>query len=119
MYKVLKEKGNNQIITLENTESKVSIILGKLTTDIMKILEKEIKFEGTAEIGVRLKDKWDLEISHELAKELSVITIPIRKPMRKKPGTNSDSQSEQKTTKHNTKSDKKVVDVFDLIFGTE
>ena len=39
MYKILKDKGNNMNIVLENTETKASIVIGRLTIDILSILE--------------------------------------------------------------------------------
>lgn len=114
MYRVLKEKGNNQVVTLENTETKASIILGKLGMSVMSTLEKEIDFE---EKGIKFTDKWDLEISPELGKELAKCASPIKKPIRAK--TSGSTTSEQKIHKKKTKSGREVVDVFDLIFGTE
>lgn len=114
MYRVLKEKGNNQVVTLENTETKASIILGKLGMSVMSTLEKEIDFEDR---GLKFTDKWDLEISPELGKELAKCASPIKKPIRTK--TSGSIKSEQAPKKKKTKSGREVVDVFDLIFGTE
>lgn len=116
MYRVLKEKGNNQVVTLENTETKASIILGKLGMSVMSTLEKEIDFEDK---GLKYTDKWDLEVSPELGKELAKCASPIKKPVRTKTSGSTAIRSEQAPKKKKTKSGREVVDVFDLIFGTE
>ena len=41
MYKLLKEKGNNLNVILENTETKAQLNLGRITLDVLSILEKE------------------------------------------------------------------------------
>lgn len=116
MYRVLKEKGNNQVVTLENTETKASIILGKLGMSVMSTLEKEIDFEDR---GLKFTDKWDLEISPELGKELAKCASPIKKPIRTKTAGSIKSEQAPRVQKKKTKSGREVVDVFDLIFGTE
>ena len=121
MYRINKDKGNNQNITLTNVETKASVIIGKLTMAIMGILEKEVEFDGTKEDTIKLKDKWDFTISDEAGKELAKMASPIKRPVRTKTtsrtssSTNEQAQPIQRKT---TKSGREVVDVFDLIFGT-
>lgn len=117
MYRVIKEKGNNQNITLENTETKASVIIGKLTMDIMRVLETEMKFDETTESGTKLRDKWDFTISDDAGKALSATAMAIHKPARDQ-SKKAKQESEQIVHKKKTKSGKEVVDVFDLIFGT-
>ena len=83
MYKILKEKGNNVSITLENTETKASIIIGRLSMDILSLLEKEegIRF-GDSDGEIKLKDKWELTIKDETAKELSAKAMRMSKHIR-------------------------------------
>lgn len=120
MYRISKDKGNNQNITLTNVETKASIVLGKLTMSIMSILEKEVEFDETKEGTIKLKDKWNFTISDEAGKELSSMASPIKKPVRVKTSTITTKEFvEDKPKKKKTKSGKEVVDVFDLIFGTE
>ena len=120
MYRINKDKGNNQNITLTNVEAKASVIIGKLTMDIMRILEKEVEFDESKEHTIKLKDKWDFTISDEAGKELAKMASPIKKPIRAKTSRPSSSTSEQTQTiqRKTTKSGREVVDVFDLIFGT-
>ena len=122
MYRINKDKGNNQNITLTNVEAKASIIIGKLTMDIMRILEKEVEFDESKEHTIKLKDKWDFTISDEAGKELAKMASPIKRPVRAKttsrPST-AESEQTQPIQRKTTKSGREVVDVFDLIFGTE
>lgn len=121
MYRINKDKGNNQNITLTNVEAKASVIIGKLTMDIMRILEKEVEFDESKEHTIKLKDKWDFAISDEAGKELAKMASPIKRPVRAKttsrPST-AESEQAQPIQRKTTKSGREVVDVFDLIFGT-
>ena len=121
MYRINKDKGNNQNITLTNVETKASVIIGKLTMAIMGVLEKEVEFDETKEHTIKLKDKWDFTVSDEAGKRLAKMASPIKKPIRAKTSHPSTAESEQTQPiqRKTTKSGREVVDVFDLIFGTE
>ena len=116
MYRINKDKGNNQNITLTNVETKTSVIIGKLTMAIMGILEKEVEFDESREHTIKLKDKWDFTVSDEAGKELAKMASPIKKPIRNQSKTASEQT--QSIQRKKTKSGREVVDVFDLIFGT-
>lgn len=116
MYRISKDKGNNQNIMLTNVEAKASVMIGKLNMAIMGVLEKEVEFDESKEHTIKLKDKWDFAISDEAGKELASMASPIKKPIRNQSKTASEQTS--LIQKHKTKSGKEVVDVFDLIFGT-
>lgn len=118
MYRISKDRGNNQNIMLTNVEAKASVMIGKLTMSVLRILEKEVKFNTDKgdDTGIKLKDKWDFAISDEAGKELASMASPIKKPIRNQSKTASEQT--QPIQKHKTKSGKEVVDVFDLIFGT-
>ena len=121
MYRINKDKGNNQNITLTNVETKASVIIGKLTMAIMGVLEKEVEFDETKEHTIKLKDKWDFTISDEAGKELAKMASPIKRPVRAKTTSRSstaESEQTQPIQRKTTKSGREVVDVFDLIFGT-
>lgn len=115
MYRISKDKGHNQNIMLTNVEAKASVMIGKLNMAIMGILEKEVEFDESKEHTIKLKDKWDFAISDEAGKELAKMASPIKKPIRNQ----SKYKSEQTPDRKTTKSGRAVVDVFDLIFGTE
>ena len=118
MYRISKDRGNNQNIMLTNVEAKASVIIGKLTMAILSILEKEVKFNTDKgdDTGIKLKDKWDFAISDEAGKELASMASPIKKPIRNQSKTASEQT--QPVQRKKTKSGREVVDVFDLIFGT-
>lgn len=116
MYRISKDRGNNQNIMLTNVEAKASVMIGKLNMAIMGVLEKEVEFDESKEHTIKLKDKWDFAISDEAGKELASMASPIKKPIRNQSKTASEQT--QPIQKHKTKSGKEVVDVFDLIFGT-
>lgn len=108
MYKILKEKGNNVSITLENTETKASIIIGRLSMDILSLLEKEegIRF-GDSDGEIKLKDKWELTIKDETAKELSAKAMRMSKPVR----------DQSKKSEQVLKKDNKSIDAMDVLLG--
>ena len=120
MYRISKDKGNNQSITLTNVEARASVALGTLTMGIMRILEKEVEFDESKEDTIKLKDKWGFTISDEAGKELAKMASPIKRPVRAKTSRPSTaSEQTQPIQRKTTKSGREVVDVFDLIFGTE
>lgn len=106
MYKILKEKGNNMNIVLENTETKASIVIGRLTMDILSILEKEGVHFGDSEGEIQLKDKWDITIKDETAKELSAKAMRMSKPIR-----------DQRKVKEKPKKSNKEIDALDVLLG--
>lgn len=118
MYRINKDKGNNQNIMLTNVEAKASVMIGKLTIPILHMLEKEIKIDtGKGDrTGIKLKDKWDFTVSDETGKELASMASPIKKPIRNQ--SKIVSEQTQPVQRKKTKSGREVVDVFDLIFGT-
>ena len=107
MYKILKDKGNNMNIVLENTETKASIVIGRLTMDIISILEsKEGVHVGDSEGEIQLKDKWDITIKDETAKELSTKAMRMSKPIR-----------DQRKVKEEPKKSNKEIDALDVLLG--
>ena len=116
MYRISKDRGNNQNIMLTNVEAKASVMIGKLNMAIMGVLEKEVEFDESKEHTIKLKDKWDFAISDEAGKELAKMASPIKKPIRNQSKTASEQT--QSVQRKKTKSGREVVDVFDLIFGT-
>ena len=115
MYKILKDKGNNATITLENTETHAQVNLDGLTMDLIKILEGEgYTFESEDEGKyLRYKDQWDISVSDDAGKAIGALAMPIRKPIRDQRKVTREERVIQKA-----KEEKQPVDVFDLIFGT-
>lgn len=108
MYRILKEKGNNTNLVLENTKTKASIIVGKLTVGILSILEtNEGVHFGKNESEIDLKDEWRLTVSDETAKELSAKAMTMSKPIR-----NQRKHKEEQPKKSNEK-----IDAMDVLLG--
>lgn len=103
MYKVLKEKGNNSNVVLENVETKASIIIGRLTMDILKILEGAGHTIG--DDGLNFKDKWEITVNEEVGKELASKAMTMSKPIR----------DQRKVNK--PKKDNKTIDAMDVLLG--
>lgn len=102
MYRVLKEKGNNSNVMLENIETKASIIIGKITMDLLKILDEAGHKIG--DDGVALRDEWYFEVNEETGKEIASKAMTMSKPIR--------DQRKVKPTKDN-----KTIDAMDVLLG--
>ena len=108
MYKLLKEKGNNLNAILENTETHAQLNLGRLTIDILTLLEREEGMTFGAGGSIQLKDKWDLTIKDSTAKELSAKAMRMNKPIR---------DQSKKTTEEKKKEANKQIDAMDVLLG--
>lgn len=106
MYKLVKEYGNNLTVILENTETKAQLNLGKLTIDILTLLETKegLTFGEGGEF--QLKDSWDFTIKDETAKELSAKAMRMSKPIR-----------DQRKVKDDKKKLNKEIDALDVLLG--
>lgn len=105
MYKLLKEKGNNANITLENTDTKASIIIGRISMEILSILKEKEGIHFGSEAGeTALKDKWEFNIEDSTAKELSAKAMRMSKPVR-------DQRKVQ------IKKENKKIDAMDVLLG--
>ena len=79
MYRVLKEKGNNKNITLENMDTKANIIIGRVSSSILDLLNEAGHRIGE-DMGLTIKDEWSLEVNDEIGKE-SPKTAKFCKPI--------------------------------------
>ncbi len=100
MYRVRKPIGNG-VVSVENTETHASVIIGRISMEMMNILE-EAGYEVPA-----YTEEWDLEVNKECARALSLLAMPMKKPIR--------DQRKKKPEEIKPGAD---VDVFDLIYGT-
>ena len=107
MYRLLKEKGNNLNVMLENTETKAQLNLGRLTIDILTLLETKEGLTFGDGGKIQLKDEWDFTIKDETAKELSEKTMRMSKPIR-----DQRKHKEEKPKKSN-----KEIDAMDVLLG--
>lgn len=101
MYRVLKDKGNNSNVILENVETRASIIIGRLSMEIVAILAED----GKSLRDEDLKDIWQLEISNEAGKKLAGMALKMNKPIR------DQRKAETKKAKN------KTIDAMDVLLG--
>lgn len=113
MYRVSKDRGAYENVFLQNTDTMSEINLGRITPELLRILEADgYKFSSTEDKTpgvIELKNPWALKISEAVKDELRVLAMPIKKPQRRKVKT------EQKQV--NTEQKKEIVDVLDIIYG--
>jgi len=100
MYSVIKESGFGKVVTLQNTETNSSLMIGKVSTKILDILGKD-------PYGPIMTDAWNFAVSADTAKALAELAMPMKKPVRKT--KTKDEASEQKNTQ--------AIDALDVIYG--
>lgn len=105
MYRLLKDRGNNSNLVLENMDTRTNLIIGKLTMDILSLLEEKegIRF-GDLDEEINLKNSWDIHISEETGKEIANKAMTMHKPVR-------DQRKVQ------IKKDNKTIDAMDVLLG--
>ena len=105
MYKLYKPKGNNSNITIENTDTKASVNIGRLSMEAIRILEADgFKFNDDTEESLKYKDEWSFKIKDTTATTLAKLSLPMHKPVR-----DQRKKSEQK--------DNKNIDAMDVLLG--
>ena len=110
MYKVIQESGNNANITLKNTETNAEVIIGRLSMEIVNILDKAGHSINTeAEDSLNYKDAWDITISEDTKNELQRLAMRMMKPKRVK------VQAEEKEAQK--KIENKTIDAMDVLLG--
>ena len=107
MYRLLKEKGNNLNVVLENIDTKAQLNLGRLTIDILTLLETKEGLTFGDGGKIQLKNEWNFNISEETAKELSEKAMRMSKPIR-----DQRKHKEEKPKKSN-----KEIDAMDVLLG--
>jgi len=75
MYKVKKEKGHNQTLFLENTETGGTLAVGRMSMDILTIL-KDAKI---LEDGVSYTSEIEQDVTPEVAERLKSTTMRTTK----------------------------------------
>jgi len=101
MYRVYKRTGNG-VVAVENTETHAHLVIGRVSPEIVNTLT-EAGYYDLPLIG----EEWDMEISSECAKALSLLAMKMKKPIR--------DQRKKKPEEIKPSAD---VDIFDLIYGT-
>lgn len=112
MYRVNKEYGTSENVYLQNTDTMAEINLGRATTTMMDILEKDghkfslIHPSDDISECITLKEKWTLKVSDEVKEQLRKLAMPMKKPIR-----------DQRKVKEEKKESKQPVDLLDIIYG--
>ena len=104
MYRVLKTKGYNASVVVENTETKANVIIGRISVEILDILEKHTG-KQIGKDGFTYTDGWEIEVDHETATALSKLAMKMKKPIR---------DQRKKETK---KEENKKIDAIDVLLG--
>lgn len=108
-YKVLKEKGHSKTITLENTETHASLIIGRVTPSLLGVLkEYEDITTGREDGELNVNDAWDFLIKDETSKALSRLAMRMEKPVR---------DQSNKAKVEIKKQSNKTIDALDIILG--
>lgn len=106
MYKLLKERGNNSNIVLKNTETKAEVIIGRLSSGLMTVLEGQgYTFDASEERALKLKDEWNIELNEETGKAIGSMAMLMKKPIR-------DQRKKPVEKKSN-----KEIDAMDVLLG--
>lgn len=112
MYKLIKDKGSNSNVTLQNLDTHASIVLGKPTFTMLSLMSEVdgIRFDSD-DSSTDLRSPWRLEVSDDLAKALAGTAMTIMKPVR--------TQSKKKEVEQPapTPGEKPVVDAMDVLLG--
>lgn len=113
MYRVNKEIGTSENVYLQNTNTMAEINLGRATTAMMDIIERDgYKFSllhPSDDISecITLKEKWTLKVSDEVKDELRKLAMPMKKPIR----------DQRKVKQEEKKESNQPVDLLDIIYG--
>ena len=108
MYALTKPTGMLSNVTLENTTTKMTINLGRITVSILSILKEEgySKEDGNLDVSA----SWDIKISAEAKDKLARLAMPMKKPIR--------DQKKKPEDKVNRPTPGADVDLFNLIYGS-
>lgn len=83
MYKIIKETGAGANVILMNTETGASLMIGKLSMEIVNKL-RDAGYEIGADKEITFGDVWNFDITPELAKEFNTMAFKMKRPVRTK-----------------------------------
>lgn len=112
MYKLLKGKGSSANVIVQNSITNSSVIVGHLSREILNSM-----FEDPhCTVPDDRTEEWNIDITEELATELTSLALGIARPKRAKVKTieKPESSTSSDSCSH---SNSESVDAFDLIFG--
>lgn len=119
MYKVIKPKGLHNNVTLENTDTKANIILGRISVEMLDILEKAgHKIASKLDEGeTDMNDVWDITVDTETASKLATLTMKIKKPVREQKTEEQATPIIKEQEKTSNKLVNKGIDAMDVLLG--
>lgn len=114
MYRLIKEKGSNKNVTLENTETKASVIIGRMTMNMLDLLREVESITFSDMSSTKLTDEWYFEISTATAEALYKTAMDISTPTHTKEEVKrpTDKIIEMLDKKENSK-----IDAMDVMLG--
>lgn len=108
-YKLLKEKGHSKVITLENTETHASLIIGRVTPSLLGVLKECEDITVGRDVGeLNVNDAWDFLVKDDTSKQLSRLAMTMSKPIR---------DQSNKAKAETTKEKNKQIDAMDVLLG--
>lgn len=102
-YIVTKAPGDNQNVVLLNDATSSSVVLGRISISILKILEEDGHTFGAGEY----RKQWSIPVSDETGKKLASLAFKTKKPIR--------DQSKKVTPEE--KNINKKIDAMDVLLG--
>lgn len=104
-YIVTKEAGNNQNVVLFNDVTSSSVILGRISIDMLEILKEDgHKFDLD-----ELTKEWSIKVSDEIGKKLASLASKAKKPIRE--------QKKKLTPEEALRKENKKIDALDVLLG--
>lgn len=113
MYLITKPAGSLSTIALTNKDTGKSIILGRITMQILDILKEHAGI--STETGLSFVDEWNIEVTGEVGKLLAHTALVRHKAFKAK----KDEPKEEVVASEPSEQKKAPVDLFDLIYGTK
>lgn len=103
MFKLRKEEGYNKAISVYNPDSKKSVSIGTMNTNVVDTLEKAGMTIGGS--GLSYTGRWDVSISEELGRTLAELALKMSKP----PKVKKDKPAVEKSNSE--------IDAWDVLLG--
>lgn len=116
MYKVLKDRGRMANVIVLNTETNSEIKVGRLSYDIVTLLN-DAGYKVGADEEITLIDKWDFTVNHETAQELAKKAMRMSKPIRKHATPETPKETAEEKPKDLFQKPNKDIDAMDVLLG--
>ena len=114
MYRLMKEKGSNKNVTLENTETKANVIIEKMKMHMLDLLREVEGITFSDMSSTKLTDEWDFNVSAITAEALYKTAMDISAPTHTKEEVKSTTD---KITEILDKKENSKIDAMDVMLG--